>query len=147
MDRVNEIPEAHQIFIETHIQSWPWPYVYNLRNQEEQVHHLYPVVTAWQGEAGNISRTAKLTTLYFKDKNILLWPLLNWNGFPGGNKDSQTYWSGSPCWAGLPTGRKHSANCHFLFSEAIQTVIRRCSPVCLSLPLALLRSLSVCHIY
>lgn len=88
----------------THVQSWPCPCVYDLRHQEEQVHHLYLVVTAWQGEAGNMCRTGKLTPLCFKDKNILLWPILNWNGFSGGNKDSQTYWSGSPAGRVFPLG-------------------------------------------
>ena len=69
------------MFINKYIQSWPWPYIYGIRNQE-QVHHLQLLVTVLQQEVGIINRAEKVYILCFRDKNIFFWYLLDWNEFP-----------------------------------------------------------------
>lgn len=69
------------MFINKYIQSWPWPYIYGIRNQE-QIHHLQLLVTVLQQEVGIINRAEKVNILCFRDKNIFFWYLLDWNEFP-----------------------------------------------------------------
>lgn len=49
------------MFINKHIQSLPWPYIYGITNQEEQVHHLLLLVTVLQEEVGIINRAGKVS--------------------------------------------------------------------------------------